>query len=145
MRVSRSPHSHPKEASPKPHTEAHPSSTVLSPHSSHKRTTYLEDPFIHQPPPLSWRRKRPSYVRGARTSELPVDLPLRKARLRAYTSTPGVDKIYLPLPVRHLELVVEPKLAYTSTSTATCAMPRLRRIGLVTGLMQAGPQPSIEG
>ena len=72
-------------------------------------------------------------------------LPLSIACLRAYTSSASADKIYLPLPARHPELAVEPKLAYTSTSTATCAMPRLRRIGLVTGLTQAGPQPSIEG
>ena len=72
-------------------------------------------------------------------------LPLSIAWLRAYTSSASADKIYLPLPARHLELVVEPKFAYISTLTAPCAMPRLRRIGLVTGSTQAGTQPSIEG
>ncbi len=44
-RVSRSPHSHPKEIVPEDHTERGRSSTILSPHSSHTRMPPLEGTF----------------------------------------------------------------------------------------------------
>src|SRR5918994_807975 len=44
-RVSRSPHSHPKEIVPEDHTERGPSSTILCPHSSHTRMPPLEGSF----------------------------------------------------------------------------------------------------
>jgi hypothetical protein len=40
---------------------------------------------------------------------------------RAYIPSVFASKIYSPRPVRQLELLVEPKLAYTYTSTRGCA------------------------
>src|SRR5215212_6178433 len=49
-RVSSLPHSHPKRLLSVYHTERGPPSTIRSPHSSHTRMTFLEEPFIYQPP-----------------------------------------------------------------------------------------------
>ena len=40
---------------------------------------------------------------------------------RAYIPSVFASKIYSPRPVRQLELLDEPKLAYTYTSTRGCA------------------------
>jgi hypothetical protein len=45
----------------------------------------------------------------------------------------SVSKIYRPRPARNIELLVEPKLAYTSTLTGGCATPRAYRIGVLLG------------
>jgi hypothetical protein len=50
-KVSRSPHSHPKEVGLKDDTESGLSSTTLCPHSSHTRMPPLEGPFTTCSPP----------------------------------------------------------------------------------------------
>jgi hypothetical protein len=39
---------------------------------------------------------------------------------RAYIPNAFASKVYQPRPVRQLELLIEPKLAYTYTSTGGC-------------------------
>jgi hypothetical protein len=50
------------------------------------------------------------------------------AWLRAYTPTTTVGKIKQPRPGLQLDVLVYPKLAYTSTSTGGCATPSALRI-----------------
>jgi hypothetical protein len=51
-KVSRSPHSHPKDVVPKDRVDRGPLSTILAPHSSHTRMLPLEGPSTTQPPPF---------------------------------------------------------------------------------------------
>src|SRR5215213_6611679 len=53
-RVSRSPHSHPKEVPREHHTESGPCSTVFSPHSSHASMCIPTGPFTCQPSPIMY-------------------------------------------------------------------------------------------
>ncbi len=44
-----------------------------------------------------------------------------RSTYRAYTPIAFASKVYQPRPARQLELLVEPKLAYTYTSIGSCA------------------------
>ena len=89
--VSSLPHSHPKRVLSEYHTESGPPSTVRSPHSSHARTTLLEEPFICQPPLQLWQpTNKLAHPRGEyNVNPLRVDassgsLTLHKAQVQVY-------------------------------------------------------------
>src|SRR5918995_1968755 len=69
-----------------------------------------------RPPGWAWRAFRA--MRGMSGGYIPVV---------------SVSKIYRPRPARDIELLVEPKLAYTSTLTRGCATPKTYRIGVPLG------------
>jgi hypothetical protein len=105
----------PPSATPRPPIE-HCSLPALLAHEDH-----VPGRSLHPPTPSSVLAAvdfpSPRSPHGRTSFELPPSV----TRLRAYTSSVRADKIYMPLPARHPELAVEPKLAYTSTWTATCA------------------------
>src|SRR3712207_905834 len=73
-RVRCLPHSHPKKVLSERHTERGPPSTVRSPHSSHMSTTFSEEPFMLDPPPLLRRHQPPSHVNGGSATSTSVGL-----------------------------------------------------------------------
>ena len=88
------PHSHPKEVLPERHTESGPSSTVLSPHSSHTRTTLLEEPFTFQTPSSVVPATANYLARpGVGTDLTSSELLCSVAWLRAYMPPTLVDKV----------------------------------------------------
>ena len=64
------PHSQPKMLPSCRHAESGPSSTILSPHSSHTSTTCLEVPFTSSPPFISSAIADPADPRGGRHAKL---------------------------------------------------------------------------
>lgn len=57
---------------------------------------------------------------------------------RAYIPSVFASKNYSPRPVRQLELLVEPKLAYTYTSTRGCAALAAAQTGTLVPAADVG-------
>jgi hypothetical protein len=57
----------------------------------------------------------------------------------------SASKVKRPRPARQLELLVKPKLAYTSTSTGSRATPTAHRIGVLLAeasvVLDSGSKP----
>jgi hypothetical protein len=66
------------------------------------------------------------------------------AWLRAYTPTMTVGKIKQPRPGLQLDVLVYPKLAYTSTSTGSCVAVTIEEIILLMGQAASDAQPAVE-
>jgi hypothetical protein len=96
-RVSRSPHAQPKEVPREHHSETGPSSTTLSPHSSHTRTPLLEGPFTGQLPPYRASAREPRAPEGSpqrqgpRSWSAPSHSSERTCRPRSYTRSSDLD------------------------------------------------------
>ena len=113
--VRSSPHSHPKTLPSCPHPERGPSSTVLSPHSSHTRMTCLDVSVTSNPSFILSATTDPAGLEGGDLPN-PSGPPDPVAQARAYLLEALPDKVEWPQPAGQLELCLEPKLAYICTS-----------------------------
>jgi hypothetical protein len=131
----RSPHRHLDSVLAERHADSGPSTTVLCPHSSHKRTPLPgEEPFTCSSPAPSRRLRPTRRTRGGCATLASLRAAVHfPTWLGAYLPSATARKVKVPRPARQLELLVGRKFAYTSTSIRGEAMPTVDWIGLFMG------------